>query len=122
PWQCIGLATDSGTYLRANPFVESERAFCQARLRVAPRTSCHTTKQRRINDLAELLTVLCKVVETPAFLAHLRVFHSDFRSVFRRNCVKVGSPSRTIRGEIPVKSTMAEGFPSRGPSSSTKSI
>jgi len=51
----------------------------------------------------------------PAFSASFRVFHRPFHSVFRRNCENSGSPSRMSRGGSPVKSTIVEGFPSRGP-------
>src|SRR5260370_26316742 len=56
------------------------------------------------------------------FFASPHVFHRFFDRVFRSSCVKPGSPSRMNRGSVSVKSTIAEGFPVRGPSSPTPSI
>src|SRR5256885_3465657 len=57
-----------------------------------------------------------------AFFTAGRVFHSFFISVFRSICVKRGSPSRMNRGSVSVKSTIADGFPSRRPPSTMPSI
>lgn len=43
------------------------------------------------------------------------VFHSDFRGVFHRSCVKRNSPSRMTCGSLDVKSTTVEALASSGP-------
>src|SRR5260221_3961411 len=103
-------------------FVESEERICQA-FRGAP-TWLRLVERRFIvfSDLVQHAHSFVQIARKAAVFAHFSVFHSVFRSVFRRNCAKAASPSRMKRGSSHVKSTMVEGFPSQGPASSAKSV
>src|SRR4029077_20927669 len=79
------------------------------------------TQAIRLQQFARFAHPFVQFAWRRAHFAPGRVFHSFFDSVFRRSCVKRGSPSRMNRGSVSVKSTIADGFPSRRPPSTRPS-
>src|SRR6202011_3086350 len=63
----------------------------------------------RFDRVALFAHTFVHFARTRAFFARSHVFHSFFDSVFRRSCVKRGSPSPMNRGSVSVKSTIVEG-------------
>src|SRR5258708_38565616 len=102
-------------------FVESEERICHVFRRATGRLGLVERRFIVFSNLVQHAHSLVQIARKAAVFTHFSVFHSVFRSVFRRNCAKAGSPSRMKRGSSHVKSTMVEGFPSQGPASSAKS-
>jgi len=82
----------------------------------------NTNKHNPVCDLRCFAHTFVHFARTGCLVTLYWVFHSDFRSVFRSFCVKSLSPSRTRRGSWPVKSTIADAFPSRLPASTIPSM
>src|SRR5712691_11627841 len=104
------------------------KCFVESEVLMAKVHKLHCYLERNLTQLASY-HVVARLAHTFVqfawrlkFFARSSVFHSFFISVFRRICVKRGSPSRMNLGSVPVKSTIADAFPSRRPPSTTALI